>query len=95
MRSPVFASVFRYRSFSKASGELHLTQPTVSEHVRTLEGELGVSLFDRSGRTIHPTPEAGTLFARATEIIERLRDVPAALAEHRRELSGQVVLGGR
>jgi len=43
----VFASVFRNRSFSRASEELRLTQPTVSEHVRTLEEELGVSLFDR------------------------------------------------
>jgi DNA-binding transcriptional LysR family regulator len=89
----VFASVFRNRSFSKASEELHLTQPTVSEHIHTLEGELGVSLFDRSGRSIHATPEAEILFARASEIIERIGEIPGALAEHRRVLAGQVVLG--
>jgi DNA-binding transcriptional LysR family regulator len=89
----VFVSVFRHRSFSRASEELRLTQPTVSEHIRSVEEALGVSLFDRSGRSIHPTPEAETLYARATEIIERLRDIPAALAEQRRQLSGLVVLG--
>lgn len=89
----VFASVFRNRSFSKASEELRLTQPTVSEHVRTLEEELGVSLFDRSGRSIHATPEAETLFARASEIIERVGEIRGALAEHHRLLSGQVVIG--
>lgn len=89
----VFASVFRNRSFSKASVELRLTQPTVSEHVRTLEEELGVSLFDRSGRSIHPTPEAEILFARASEIIERLGEISGALAESQRVLSGLVVIG--
>jgi DNA-binding transcriptional LysR family regulator len=89
----VFVSVFRNRSFSKASEELHLTQPTVSEHVHTLEGELGVSLFDRSGRSIHPTPESEILFARASEIIERIGEIRGALSEHRHVLSGQVVVG--
>ena len=89
----VFASVFRNRSFSRASEELRLTQPTVSEHVRTLEEELGISLFDRSGRSIHATPEAEILFARATEIIERIGEIPGALSEHRRLLAGLVVVG--
>jgi DNA-binding transcriptional LysR family regulator len=89
----VFTSVFRNRSFSKASEELRLTQPTVSEHVHTLEEELGVSLFDRSGRSIHPTPEAEILFARASDIVERIGELRGALAEHRRELSGLVVIG--
>lgn len=89
----VFVSVFRNRSFSKASEQLRLTQPTVSEHVHTLEAELGVSLFDRSGRSIHATPEAEILFARASEIIERLAEIPGALTEHRRVLAGQVVVG--
>ncbi|HWR98921.1 MAG TPA: selenium metabolism-associated LysR family transcriptional regulator [Candidatus Methanoperedens sp.] len=89
----VFASVFRNRSFSRASEQLHLTQPTVSEHIHTLEEELGVSLFDRSGRSIHATPEADILFARASEIIERVGEIPGALSEHRRVLAGQVVVG--
>lgn len=41
----VFAAVFKNRSFSKASEELHLTQPTISDHIRTLEEELDCKLF--------------------------------------------------
>jgi DNA-binding transcriptional LysR family regulator len=89
----VFASVFRNRSFSKASEELRLTQPTVSEHVRTLEEELGTSLFDRSGRSIHPTPEAEILFARASDILERVGEIRSALSAHRNVLAGQVLIG--
>jgi len=43
----IFVSVFKNRSFSKASEELYLTQPTVSDHVKSLEEELGCKLFDR------------------------------------------------
>ncbi|MGD9892405.1 MAG: LysR family transcriptional regulator [Dehalococcoidia bacterium] len=37
-------------SFSKAAEELYLSQPTISLHVRNLEQELGVELFERGGR---------------------------------------------
>jgi DNA-binding transcriptional LysR family regulator len=89
----VFSSVFRNRSFSRAADELRLTQPTVSEHIADLERQLGARLFDRAGRSIHPTPEADVLFARAQEIVELLAAVPDAIARSRRELSGQITIG--
>lgn len=45
----VFAAVFKKRSFSKASEELLLSQPTVSDHIKSLEEYLGCRLFDRLG----------------------------------------------
>jgi DNA-binding transcriptional LysR family regulator len=47
-------------SFSDAAKQLNLTQPTVSYHVKELEKELGVTLFERSGSGLHLT-EAGRL----------------------------------
>ena len=41
----VFASVFKNRSFSKASEELHLTQPTISNHIKALEDEFECKLL--------------------------------------------------
>src|SRR5436309_2974005 len=49
-RLEVFAKVAELGSFSRAAEALFLTQPTVSEHVRALEDELGVQLLDRLGR---------------------------------------------
>jgi DNA-binding transcriptional LysR family regulator len=46
-RLEVFAKVAELGSFSRAADALFLTQPTVSEHVRALEDELGVQLLDR------------------------------------------------
>ncbi|MCL5023520.1 MAG: selenium metabolism-associated LysR family transcriptional regulator [Nitrospirae bacterium] len=89
----VFASVFKHRSFSKASEELHLTQPTVSDHIKALEEELNCRLFDRLSRKIIPTREAGVLIGRASEIIEKVEGIQALLGELRKELAGHLIIG--
>jgi len=89
----VFCSVFRNRSFSRAAAEQRLTQPTVSEHIADLERNLGALLFDRAGRSIHPTPAAEILFTRANDIIEQMSAIPEAIAHSRKDLSGQIVIG--
>ena len=45
-RLEIFVKVAELGSFSRAAETLFLTQPTVSEHVRALEDELGVPLLD-------------------------------------------------
>ena len=47
-------------SFSEAAKHLHVTQPTISHHIKGLEQDLGVELFSRSGRHIKLT-EGGRL----------------------------------
>src|SRR4051812_25934326 len=55
-------------SFSAASRKLHRAQSVVSELVSSLEGQIGVSLFDRSGRYPVLTPEGAVLLADARAI---------------------------
>ena len=89
----VFSSVFKNRSFSRASEELHLTQPTVSDHVKTLEAELECKLFDRLGRTIIPTKEAEALYGHAVEIIEKTDITKDIIRQFKKELSGELIVG--
>jgi DNA-binding transcriptional LysR family regulator len=89
----VFLSVYKNRSFTKASEELHLSQPTVSDHIRSLEDELGCVLFDRLGRTIKPTKEAEVLFIHATEIVERITHLREAVGNMKKEIAGELVIG--
>lgn len=51
----VFWHVAREKSFSKAADAVYLSQSTVSTHVNKLEKELGIRLFDRSGREVELT----------------------------------------
>jgi len=89
----VFATVFRNRSFSKASEELHLTQPTVSDHVKALEEELHCRLFDRLGRSIVPTKEADILYSHAVEIIEKTDALKELIGQFKKEVSGELIIG--
>ncbi|MDH5202173.1 MAG: selenium metabolism-associated LysR family transcriptional regulator, partial [Nitrospirota bacterium] len=81
------------KSFSKASEELHLTQPTISDHIRSLEEELSCKLFDRLGRTIIPTREAEVLYSHAMEIIEKAHTLKEAIGQFKKEVTGELIIG--
>jgi DNA-binding transcriptional LysR family regulator len=89
----VFASVFKNRSFSKASEELHLTQPTISNHIKALEYEFDCKLFDRLGRTILPTKEAEVLYSHSIELIERTNNLREAIGLIKKDISGKLIIG--
>ena len=72
-------------SLSKASGHLHLAQPTVSLRLRDLERTLGVKLFQKNGRGLALTAEGIALIPRAGALLEeadriRLQSDPAAIS---------------
>ncbi len=92
-RLKIFSSVFRNRSFSKASEELYLTQPTISDHIKTLEEELNCKLFDRLGRSIIPTKEADLLYLHASEIIEKADSLRDLINRLKMEITGELIIG--
>ena len=55
-------------SFSEAAKHLHLTEPTISHHIKTLEREMEVELLIRSGGTLKLT-EAGRLLMPWGEVL--------------------------
>jgi LysR family glycine cleavage system transcriptional activator len=60
-----FDAAARHGSFARAADELGVSHAAVSRHVRNLEADLGVELFERHARHIVLTGE-GSMFARAT-----------------------------
>jgi len=89
----VFISVFKNRSFSRASEELYLTQPTISNHIKTLEEDFNCKLFDRLGRAIIPTREAEVLYSHSIELIEKADTLKEAIGEIRKDLTGKLIVG--
>jgi DNA-binding transcriptional LysR family regulator len=89
----VFTSVFKNKSFSKASQEMNLTQPTISNHIKTLEDDLQCSLFDRMGRTIIPTKEAEVLYTHSMELIAKADTLKEAIGDMSKDLSGKLIVG--
>jgi DNA-binding transcriptional LysR family regulator len=56
-----FLAVYRTASLTRAAAQLHLSQPSVSAHLRALETELGHPLFLRHARGVAPTPRGDAL----------------------------------
>ncbi len=73
----IFAAVAKHLNITKASEELHITQPSVSQQLKFLEEECGVKLYTKMSRGIELT-ERGQLFLNDAEPIlleiERLKE---------------------
>jgi DNA-binding transcriptional LysR family regulator len=89
----VFAAVARHLSFVRAAEELHLTPPAVSMQVKELEGEVGLPLFDRSGRSVSLTTAGEYLLAYARKVLATLKDAEDALARFKGVAGGQLTVG--
>lgn len=68
----IFCTAARTQSFSRAAGELFITQSAVSQSVKNLEEALGCALFVRSKRQISLTPEGETLYEYAKNALSLL-----------------------
>lgn len=93
-RLEVFARVAELGSFSRAAEALFLTQPTVSEHVRALEDDLGVQLLDRLGRGAVPTPAGQLLLGYARRILALSREARQAIDQFQGRMRGDLIVGG-
>ena len=60
---------------SKASKELFLTQPAISKHIRRLEENLNIQLFERNGKTIALTSAGHNFLPHAKEIPKNMKRV--------------------
>lgn len=76
--------VIDHGTFSAAAGQLHVSQPSLSQGIARLEHELGVSLFQRLARGVSPTAVGDAFIGPARQV---LRDV-AVLAESIRAVAG-------
>ena len=91
-----FLAVAEYLSFTKASEQLYVTQPTLSRQVLDLEEELGVQLFVRGRHTLTLTPQGARFLPEATEIIRRcdkIREVVTEQAEEDGQIKGLLNIG--
>jgi DNA-binding transcriptional LysR family regulator len=72
-------------SFSDAAKQLHLTQPTVSHHIKMLEKTMGQELFTRSGHTLALTEAGRFLLPFAHDLIHQANEVQNMMSslEHR------------
>jgi DNA-binding transcriptional LysR family regulator len=79
----IFESIARLGSFTRASEELHLSQPTVSMQIKKLTESLGAPLFEQVGKKIHLTPDGQQLAQASREIFSILDRFTMSVAERK------------
>ena len=74
-------AVADHGGFTRAAEAVHVTQPALSQAVRTLEAELGVELFHRTGRSVVLTAAGEALLGPARRALRDAETARAAVAE--------------
>ncbi len=88
-----FIEVAKWKSFTKASAELHISQPSLSKMVRNLEDELEMELIDRSSRQIELTAAGEIAYEQAQMIIESLDSFSTHLYDLMNLKKGKIKIG--
>jgi len=82
-----FTAVVECKGYREASRRLHIAQPSISEAVSDLEGELGLKLFSRTHRNARLTPEGEIFYVDAVRILQQAE---TAILTAKRAAQGKV-----
>jgi len=84
----LFEAVARHRSITRAADEVHLTQPSVSMQVKSLEDKIGLPLTEQVGKTLYLTRAGEEVAGASRDILARLGELQATLEDMQHEVSG-------
>lgn len=88
-----FLAVAREGSITRASELLFLSQPAVSAHIKAMEDELGIVLFERTPRGMSLTNDGAKLLTKADQMVSMHREFIDEAKRIKGRLSGKVRLG--
>ena len=75
-----FIAVAEELHFGRAAQRLHVAQPAVSQTVKGLERELGMSLLDRSNRRVTLTEAGSVLLVEAYAVVNRVEGATTVMS---------------
>jgi DNA-binding transcriptional LysR family regulator len=90
----IFCKVVELKSFSLAGKTVHLSQPTISSHIKDLEDHFGCRLIDRMSKEAVPTKAGEILYRYASRLIALKDEAETALAEFQGKIKGRLIVGG-
>lgn len=89
----VLVEVARLGSVGRAAQALHLTQPAATWRLQAIERELGVDLFDRTGRGMRLTDAGRLALPYAERAVRATREMRSALDALQRGAAGRLEVG--
>lgn len=89
----VFVIAAETLNFTQTAKRLHLTQSSVSQHIKSLETQLGVELFNRKGRSLEITDEGAVLLPMARDLVEGSIRAAEQMELLKSEVHGSLIIG--
>ena len=91
----VFFEVARNLSFSRAAELLFISQPAISKHVKNLELQYNVNLFERKSNSILLTREGEILYEHVSDAIriQRRLEFEISIVKNKHQAKGSLVVG--
>ncbi|VDG89409.1 CysJI operon transcriptional activator [Lysinibacillus sphaericus] len=89
----VFVTVAEKKSFSRAAENLHMTQPAVSQYIRSLEETMNVRLLERTNKYVRLTKAGEIVYHHAKEIVGLYGRMHHLVNDLSHEASGQLSIG--
>jgi LysR family transcriptional regulator, hydrogen peroxide-inducible genes activator len=86
-------AVEEHRHFGRAATACHISQPTLSSQVRKLEEELGVSIFERTNKSVAPTEAGEHILEHARRALDEANQMKQVAQAWKDPLSGPLKLG--
>jgi len=88
----VFLAVARHGSFTEGAADLGMSRAMVSKHIKALETQLGVRLFNRNTRSINLTEEGLAYRDRVSPVLEALEDIETNIGDMSGKASGTLAI---
>lgn len=92
-RLNVFLVAAETLNFTEAGRQLHMTQPSVSQHIQTLENHFELALFNRSGRYLELTEAGRKLLPLAREMVRHGILIEETMETLKGEVVGHLLVG--
>lgn len=86
-------AVAETRHFGKAAERCFVSQPTLSGQIKKLEDTLGVSIFERTNRSVEVTPVGEAIVVHARQIMEQVEVIEQLAQAHQDPLAGPLRVG--
>lgn len=80
-----FIYVAERLNFTKAAEALYLSVPTVTHHIKSLEEEIGTSLFYRNSRVVRLTEQGEKFYYDAKDIFLRMQEAKDQFRDHSKQ----------
>jgi len=81
------------RHFGRAAERTFVSQPTLSGQIRKLEHELGVTIFERTNRSVEITPTGQLILQHARLLMEQADAIEQVARAHQDPLAGPLRIG--